>query len=87
MGTNGILECKCSIEKRAPCSSRNPMTLTLTRQNPWLKRAPYKDWDVCYNTAGGMVARECWLLEREEHRTRIGMSVINIVWNWAAMAM
>jgi hypothetical protein len=26
-----------SVEKRAPYSSRNPMILTLTRQNPWWK--------------------------------------------------
>ena len=34
---NGILERKFLSRKRAPYSSRNPMMLTLTQQNPWWK--------------------------------------------------
>jgi hypothetical protein len=47
MGTNGILECNISVEKRAP----------------YLLHIPH---------AASMVARGCWLLEREEYYTTTG---------------
>jgi hypothetical protein len=37
----GILECKFIVRERELYSSRNPMILTLPRQNPWCNRAPY----------------------------------------------
>jgi hypothetical protein len=55
-----------SVKKRAPYNSRNPMMITLTRQNPWSKArtAPFFAAAPSHWLLGG-----CWLLEREEYRT------------------
>jgi hypothetical protein len=60
--------------KRAPHSSRNPMTLALTQQTAREGRAP--DQTPTGSQPPTAVARGCWLLEREGHRTRhqLGLS-------------
>jgi hypothetical protein len=70
VGTNGILEGKFLSKTQTLYSSRNPMTLTLTQQNPWWKkRAPYPLPGAQRVPQRKLVARGAWLLEREEHRT------------------
>jgi hypothetical protein len=61
------------VEKRAPYSSRNPMLLTLTQQNPWWKTRTVQQPQpnaANPNTAESMVVNA--------HRTRSSTSLVQI---------
>jgi hypothetical protein len=86
VGSNGTLECK-PLSKTRTVQQPQPNAANPNAAESMVKSAhrttmPAMAADGSTLQATRIVARGCWLLEREEYRTRIGMSVITLQAAW-----
>jgi hypothetical protein len=73
---NGILECKPLSENAHRTDSCNPMMLTLTQQNPWLKTRTVPNLALCSVECKG---RNQLLLPWSHHHIRLSCCVTSSV--------